>query len=52
MPASAYSRELLRSRMSDAVDRLLAALDALDGDTDLEPEVDHEHDGREPEEGL
>lgn len=41
----------LRSTIEDAVESLIALLDAWDGDPDLEPEVDAEHDGREPEDG-
>jgi hypothetical protein len=42
---------LRRLELEDAVERALAALDALDGDPDLEDaDSDSEHDGREPEE--
>lgn len=40
----------LRLRLEEAVERALAALDALDNDPDFEPEEDLEHDGCEPEE--
>lgn len=48
-PASTGRR---RAELEDAVERAIALLNALDGDEDLEPEEDAEHDGREPEEDL
>ena len=42
----------LRFAMEATVEALIGLLDALDGDPDLEREVDHEHDGREPEAGC
>lgn len=43
-------RALDRAEIEFAVDRLIARLDSEDGDPDLEPEEDCEHDGAEPEE--
>lgn len=34
-------------RHLDAAESMIAELDRLDGDPDLEPEIDAEHDGRE-----
>lgn len=41
-----------RRELEDAVERALAALDALDGDPDFKPEEDLEHDGSEPDADL
>lgn len=43
----------LRATLETAVEHLIAALDAIDGDPDLENSFDREaeHDGREPENG-
>lgn len=50
-PDPGYSAQLLRSRIADATDKLIAALDRLDGDSDAEDDDPGgcEHDGREPE---
>ena len=42
----------IRAAMEATVESLIALLDACDGDENLEPEIDHEHDGREPEDGT
>ena len=36
------SRAELRRRLADAAERIIAALDALDGDADAEPDADSE----------
>lgn len=38
-----------RAELEQAIEDAIAALDRHDGDPDLEPEEDAEHDGREPE---
>lgn len=38
-----------RAELEQAIEDAIAALDRYDGDPDLEPEEDAEHDGREPE---
>lgn len=49
-PDPGYSAQLLRSRIADAIDKLILALDRLDGDPDLEDGHDREAiDEREPE---
>lgn len=40
----------MRTLIEDAIEALLLILDEIDGDPDLEPEEDAEHDGIEPEE--
>lgn len=40
----------VRAAMEATVEALIGLLDAMDGDENLEPEIDYEHDGREPEE--
>ena len=39
----------MRQELSDIIERALVALDALDGDTDREPDEEYEHDGGEPD---
>lgn len=50
-PDPDYSVQLLRARIADAIDKLISALDRLDGDFDAEDDDPGgvEHDGREPE---
>jgi hypothetical protein len=38
-----------RSAVEATIERLIALLDAADGDCDREPEIDFEHDGSEEE---
>ena len=40
-----------RAHIETAIESLIALLDVVDSDPDLEPEEDAEHDGREPEDG-
>lgn len=48
----ALTKQRLRHRLSMLIDRLVCALDELDGDPDFEDgDEDAEHDGREPEMG-
>jgi hypothetical protein len=42
-------RSLERDEIEIAIEALIDHLDTRDGDPDLEPEEDAEHDGREPE---
>jgi len=42
----------LRPAVEGAAEALIRFLDYLDGDSDLEPEEDDEHDGREPDEDF
>jgi len=60
LPAVTKVSDAMRQRMEAAIDSLLAALDALDGDPDFEPslgcvhggaaiDVEDEHDGCEPD---
>jgi hypothetical protein len=42
----------LRPAVEGAAEALISFLDHLDGDPDLEPEEDDEHDGREPDEDV
>ncbi|WP_162559214.1 hypothetical protein [Microvirga sp. 17 mud 1-3] len=42
----------LRPAAEEVVEALISFLDYVDGDPDLEPEEDDEHDGREPDEDF
>jgi hypothetical protein len=42
----------LRPAVEEAAEALVSFLDYIDGDPDLEPEEDDEHNGREPDEDF
>lgn len=48
-PSPRRDRQAMRDDLSDIIHRAIAALDALDGDTDREPDEEYEHDGAEPD---
>lgn len=49
-PTAFMGTPTMRTLIEDAIEALLLILDEIDGDPDLEPEEDAEHDGIEPEE--
>lgn len=51
-PARLRSIPNARAELEAAIEAAIALLDAIDGDPDLEPEEDAEHDGLEPDADL
>lgn len=49
VPSPRRDHHAMRADLSDIIERAIAALDALDGDTDREPDEEYEHDGAEPD---